>query len=72
MPVVNKNPPLEIRLRALAAVDYAKGLTVRERIKSVSQQPFVDQQSGITYQFTWRTIIHMDVMYVGFAGAKNH
>jgi len=51
-----KNPPLEVRLRVLAAVDYASGLSIRERIKSVSEQSFVDQHTGRTYQFTWRTI----------------
>lgn len=50
------NPPLEIRLRALAAVDVASGSTLRERIKTVSQQTFIDHQSGQAYQFTWRTI----------------
>lgn len=56
MSVSCKNPPLEIRLRVLAAVDYAPGLTIRERIKAVSKKYFIDQQTGITYQFTWRTI----------------
>ncbi len=53
---ISKNPPLEIRLSVLAAVDYAPGTSIRERIKSVSQQHFVDQRSGQRYQFTWRTI----------------
>ncbi len=50
------NPPLEIRLRVLAAVDAASGQSIRERIKVVSLQTFVDQQTGMIYQFTWRTI----------------
>lgn len=50
------NPPLEIRLRALAAVDVAPGASIRERIKAVSQQSFIDHQSGQEYRFTWRTI----------------
>ena len=56
MPEYSKKPPLEIRLSVLAAVDYAPGNTIRERIKSVSQQHFIDQRSGMSYQFTWRTI----------------
>lgn len=56
MSVTHKNPPLEIRLRVLAAVDYAPGLSIRDRIKAVSEQPFVDQHTGHTYRFTWRTI----------------
>lgn len=51
-----KTPSLEIRLRVLAAVDYAPGNTIRERIKAVSKQSFTDQHNGSTYQFTWRTI----------------
>ncbi|MBK8974087.1 MAG: transposase family protein [Hahellaceae bacterium] len=50
------NPPLEIRLRVLAAVDYASGRSIRDRIKAVSEQSFTDTHSGQTYRFTWRTI----------------
>lgn len=56
MPTVSKTPPLEIRLRVLTAVDYADGNTIRARIKSVSEQTFTDQQTGLHYQFTWRTV----------------
>ena len=49
-------PPLIVRLQVLAAIDYAQGNTIRDRIKAVSQKQFVDQQNGRTYQFTWRTI----------------
>ena len=49
-------PPLVVRLQVLTAIDYAKGNTIRERIKAVSQQSFVDQTTGQQYQFTWRTI----------------
>lgn len=51
-----KKPPIEIRLRVLTAVDYAPGNSIRERIKHVSEQSFTDQQTGQSYQFTWRTI----------------
>jgi len=56
MSVQGKNPPLEIRLRVLAAVDYAPGKTIRERIQTVSKQSFIDQNTGLSYTFTWRTI----------------
>lgn len=49
-------PPLVVRLQVLAAIDYAKGNTIRDRIRAVSQQTFTDQQSGKHYRFTWRTI----------------
>ena len=49
---MSTNPPLHIRLRVLAAVDYAPGRTMRERIRTVSQQHFVDQTTGQTFQFT--------------------
>lgn len=51
-----KNPPLFIRLQVLAAIDYVPGGTLRERIKAVRLQTFTDRESGIHYQFTWRTI----------------
>ena len=56
MPVIAKNPPLDIRLRVLTAIDYAPGHTIRDRIKAVSEQTFTDQRTGLHYQFTWRTI----------------
>jgi transposase InsO family protein len=51
-----QRPPLHIRLRVLTAVDYAPGSTIRDRIRQVATQSFPDPQTGITYQFTWRTI----------------
>ena len=56
MPTFSRVPPLMIRLQVLAAIDYAKGNTIRDRIKAVSQQTFVDQQTAQQYRFTWRTI----------------
>ena len=52
----NKKPPLELRLRVLSAIDYAPGDSIQARIKSVSERTFTDEQTGCTYQFTWRTI----------------
>ena len=53
---VKPNPPLEMKLRVLSAVDYAPGDSIRERIKSVSQRTFRDEISARDYRFTWRTI----------------
>ena len=50
------HPPLELRLRVLSAIDYAPGNSIRDRIRHVSQRVFVDEQTGHSYQFTWRTI----------------
>lgn len=52
----SNKPPFELRLRVLAAVDYAPGNTVQERIRSVSKRIFKNEQTGREYQFTWRTI----------------
>lgn len=54
--IPNKKPPLELRLRVLSAIDYAQGDSIQARIKSVSERTFTDEQTGCTYQFTWRTI----------------
>ena len=51
-----RNPPTELRLQVLSAVDYAPGDSIRTRVKKVAQRRFVDQQTGHEYQFTWRTI----------------
>lgn len=50
------NPPLELRLRVLSAIDYAPGDSLRERIKHVSGRVFTDERTGVDYRFTWRTI----------------
>lgn len=49
-------PPLVVRLQVLTSIDYAKGNTLRDRIKAVSQQTFANQTTGQQYKFTWRTI----------------
>lgn len=49
-------PPTEMRLRVLAAVDYAPGDSIRERIKHVAARSFSDSRNACEYQFTWRTI----------------
>ncbi len=51
-----KNPPFELRLRVLSAVDYAPGQSIRERIKHVADRTFRDEQTHCEYTFTWRTI----------------
>lgn len=50
------NPSLEVRLKVLAAVDYAPGNNIRARIKAVSEQSFTDTHTRQVWQFTWRTI----------------
>ena len=52
----SKVPSLMVRLQVLAAIDHAQGNTIRDRIRAVSQQRFVDPETGHTHQFTWRTI----------------
>jgi putative transposase len=49
-------PPITLRLQVLAAVDYAPGATIRERIKQVATRTFSCAERGIDYRFTWRTI----------------
>jgi putative transposase len=49
-------PSLEIRLRVLAATDFAQGETIRARIRKVSEQSFFCQKTNHHFQFTWRTI----------------
>lgn len=56
MTIFSKVPPLMVRLQVLAAIDYANGKTQRDRYKTVSQQTFVDHETGRSYRFTWRTI----------------
>lgn len=51
-----KNPPFELRLRVLSAIDYAPGQSIRERIKHVAGRTFRNEQTNCEYTFTWRTI----------------
>lgn len=48
------NPSFELRLRVLAAIDYAEGDSIQARIKNVAKRTF--SENGNDYQFTWRTI----------------
>jgi hypothetical protein len=50
-----KNPTPYLKMRILGAIEYAKGKTIRERIKDVAHQTFTDEQ-GNPRRFTWRTI----------------
>jgi len=52
----HKNPPLELRLRVLSAIDYAPGNSIRARTQHVAQRTFHDVHTNCHYQFTWRTI----------------
>jgi putative transposase len=52
----NSNPPMELRLRVLSAVDYAPGKTIKSRIQEVAKRVFHDAHTGCDYKFTWRTI----------------
>jgi transposase InsO family protein len=49
------NPTAYLKMRVLGAIDMAEGKTIRERIKTVSQMGFPDEE-GLSRQFTWRTI----------------
>ena len=50
-----KYPSSYLKLRVLTAIDYAEGETIRERIKAVASQDFMDED-GFLRRFTWRTI----------------
>lgn len=50
------NPSLEVRLRVLAAIDVAPGVSIRARIIHASKQRFVCPSTNHSYRFTWRTI----------------
>jgi len=50
-----RNPTAYLKMRVLGAIDMAEGKTIRDRIKTVSQMSFADED-GHPRQFTWRTI----------------
>ena len=44
-----------LKIRVLAAIDFAIGRNIRDRIKQVSKMVFTDEE-GNGRTFTWRTI----------------
>lgn len=50
-----KRPSAHLKLRVLGEIDFAPGKTMRERMRSLSERTFVDEQ-GHPWRFTWRTI----------------
>ena len=52
---MKKRPTAYLKMKVLGAVEFAEGASIRERIKTVSEQTFVDED-GHAHQFTWRTI----------------
>jgi len=51
-----------LKMRVLGAIDSAPGASIRDRIRSVSQLIFEDEE-GQPHQFTWRTIETWRVRY---------
>lgn len=50
-----KHPSSYLKLRVLAAIDYAEGKTHNAKIRNVANQTFLDEE-GNPRKFTWRTI----------------
>lgn len=50
-----KRPSAHLKLRVLGEIEFAPGKTMRERIRSLSERVFIDDQ-GRPWRFTWRTI----------------
>lgn len=44
-----------LKMKVLGAIEFAEGTSIVQRIKSVSQMSFKDQD-GLPHRFTWRTI----------------
>lgn len=51
-----KWPSAELRLVVLNSINYATGHTIQERIRSASQQTYLDPITGLEHRFTPRTI----------------
>ena len=52
---MKKRPTAYLKMKVLGAVEFAEGTSIRQRIKTVSEQTFLDED-GHPHQFTWRTI----------------
>jgi hypothetical protein len=69
----NRIPSVTLRIQVIVAIDYAQGNSLRERIRTVSKQEFLDPQTGCTHKFTWRTIETWRYLYKknGVQGLEN-
>lgn len=67
-----KHPSSYLKMRVLGAIDLAPGRSIRDRIKAVSETPFVDED-GHARCFTWRTIETWRMRYrlYGITGVQN-
>jgi len=52
---MKKRPSAYLKMKVLGAVEFADGLSIRQRIIAVSEQTFEDED-GHPHKFTWRTI----------------
>ena len=52
---MKKRPTAYLKMKVLGAVEFAEGTSIRQRIKTVSEQTFLDED-GQPHRFTWRTI----------------
>lgn len=50
-----KRLSIYVKMKVLSAVEFAPGITIRQRIVNVSKMSFADED-GVLHQFTWRTI----------------
>lgn len=48
-------PPL-VKMKVLNAIEFASDACIRDKIKKAAEIVYVDNDTGISYQFTWRTI----------------
>jgi transposase InsO family protein len=53
--IMKKRPTAYLKMKVLGAVEFAEGASIRQRIKIVSEQTFLDEDAH-PHQFTWRTI----------------
>lgn len=48
-------PPL-VKMKVLNAIEFASDACIRDKIKKAAEIVYVDNDTGLNYQFTWRTI----------------
>lgn len=53
--IMKKRPTAYLKMKVLGAVEFAEGASIRQRIKTVSGQTFLDEDAH-PHRFTWRTI----------------
>lgn len=66
-----RNPTPYLKMRVIGAIQFAKGVTIKERCQDVAKMSFIDED-GQPHFFTWRTIMTWYSRYRSYGITSMH